>query len=239
MIEKITDIGILSGVSSPLLPLLCADFRYSATDVDGAYVQRDNNTVKALASIKNGCATVCVVEDDFSHEEMNSFLSFLHVGQVLSNAPLDDAFKSVALLEITPEPCNSGDLHVTSPTWKLSQYKALYQLLSEGDGSFDSWFTDFSRRVNDGFALGVCSSDYVSCAVAPCVYEKCGIIAGVYTLPQHRGQGLAQDCVNGLLSALNAKGIRVAYLWCNEDKVKFYKKSGFRVIGNLYIREEI
>jgi predicted GNAT family acetyltransferase len=111
--------------------------------------------------------------------------------------------------------------------------------LSEGKEGFDSWFADFSRRVNDGFALGVCSSDYVSCAIVPCVYENCGIIAGVYTTPQYRGQGLAQECVNGLLGALKAKGIRAAYLWCNEDKVKFYEKSGFRMIGNLYIREGI
>ena len=239
MIEKITGSGILSGVSSPLLPLLYADLRYPATDVDGVYAQRENDKVKSFVSLKNGCATVCAVEEDFSHEEMNSFLSFLHVGQALSNAPLDDTFKSVTLMEITPQPCGSGDLQVTSPMWKTSQYKALYQLLSEGKEGFDSWFADFSRRVNDGFALGVCSSDYVSCAIVPCVYENCGIIAGVYTAPQYRGQGLAQRCIKGLLGTLNAKGIKNVYLWCNEDKVKFYEKSGFRLIGNLYIREEI
>ncbi len=239
MIEKLTDTGILSGVSSPLLPLLYADFRYSTSDIDGGYVQSENDIIQSLISVKNGCATVCVAYDNFSREEMDSFLSFLHIGQALSNFPLGDGYRNIPLLEATPKPWDTGDLQVTSPAWKMSQYKALHRLLSEENSGFDSWFADFSRRVNDDFACGVVTADYCSCAVAPCIYGDSGIIAGVYTDPQYRGQGLAQRCIKALLGTLNAKGIKNVYLWCSEDKVKFYKKSGFRVIGSLYIRKEM
>ncbi len=239
MIEKLTDTGILSGVSSPLLPLLYADFRYSTSDIDGVYVQSENDIMQSLISLKNGCATVCVADHNFSREEMDSFLSFLHIGQVLSNFSLGDGYRGIPLLEAIPEPCDTGDLQVTSSTWGMSLYKALYRLLSEENSSFDSWFAVFSRRVNDGFACGVATTDFCSCAVAPCIYGDSSIIAGVYTDPQYRGQGLAQKCVKGLLGILNTKGIKNVYLWCNEDKVNFYKKSGFRVVGSLYIREEM
>lgn len=239
MIEKLTDAYVLSGVLSPLLPLLYADYRYSTSDIDGVYVQRENDVIQSFISVKNGCATVCVEEDDFSREEMESFLSFLHIGQVLSDVSLGDGYRSIPFLGISPKPCDIGDLPATSPVWKMSQYKSLYRLLADENDSFDSWFADFSRRVNDGFACGVATTDYCSCAVAPCIYGDSGIIAGVYTEPQYRGQGLAQKCIKGLLGTLNAKGIKNIYLWCNEDKVRFYEKSGFRVIGSLYIREEM
>lgn len=239
MIEKLTDADVLSGVPSPLLPLMYADYRYSTSDIDGVYVQRENDVIQSFISVKNGCATVYVEEDDFSHEEMESFLSFLHIGQVISNMSLGDGYRNIPLLKITSEPCVADDLQVTSPAWSLSQYKSLYRLLADENDSFDSWFADFSHRVNDGFACGVAATDYRSCAVAPCIYGDSGIIAGVYTESQYRGQGLAQKCIKTLLRTLNAKGIKNIYLWCNEDKVKFYEKSGFRVIGSLYMREEM
>ncbi len=239
MIEKLTDTGMLSGVSSPLLPLFYADFRYSISEIDGVYAQSENEKIKSLISVKNGCATVCVIDDIFSREEMNSFLSFLHIGQVLSNIFLGDGYRSIPLLKTATEPCGTGALQITSPTWKMSQYIDLHRLLSEENDRFDIWFADFSRRVNDGFACGVITADSCSCAVAPCIYGDSGIIAGVFTQPQFRGQGLAKKCVDGLLDELHNKGVKIAYLWCNEDKVNFYEKSGFQVIDSLYIREEM
>ena len=238
MIEKLTDADVLSGVSSPLLPLLYAGLKYPSTDVDGVYIQTDNAEIQSFVSVKNSCAVVCVVNENYSAEELNIFLSFLHIEEVLSDFVSGDGYKKIPLLMAITEAFDTTELDVASPLWKMSQYKSLHGLLSDENQCFDTWFTDFSRRVNEGFALAVCDKDYVSCAVAPCVYENCGIIAGVYTDPRYRGQGLAQKCIKGLLGTLNAKGIKNIYLWCNEDKVKFYEKSGFRVIGSLYIREE-
>ncbi len=238
MIEKLTHIGKLSGVSSPLLPLLYAGFKYPATEVDGVYFQTDNAEPQSIISIKNGCAVICVLNENFSFEELTSFLSFLHIEEVLSDLNLGDGYKEIPLLMATTKTFDTTDLVVTSPLWKMSQYKALHELLSEENQCFDTWFTDFSRRVNEDFAFAVCDEDYVSCATVPCVCGEYGIIAGVFTAPEHRGQGRAQKCVKGLLGRLNNKGIKKAYLWCNDDKVKFYEKSGFQVIGSLYIREE-
>ena len=51
-LEKITDIGILSGVSSPLLPLIYADFEFNNTETDGLYVQRNGgNKVTSVFSL--------------------------------------------------------------------------------------------------------------------------------------------------------------------------------------------
>lgn len=238
MIEKLTYIGKLSGVSSPLLPLLYAGFKYPTTDVDGVYIQTDDEETQAFISVKNNCAVVCVVNKNYIAEELNSFLSFLHIEEVLSDFDSGDGYKKIPLLMATTEAFDTAELDVASPLWKMSQYKSLHRLLSDENQCFDTWFTDFSRRVNEGVAFAVCDKAYVSCATAPCVCGECGIIAGVFTDSEYRGQGRAQKCVKGLLGILKDNGVEKAYLWCNEDKVKFYEKSGFRVIGSLYIREE-
>ena len=68
MIEKLTHIGKLSGVSSPLLPLLYAGLKYPSTDVDGVYIQTDNAEIQSFVSLKNSCAVVCVVNENYSAE---------------------------------------------------------------------------------------------------------------------------------------------------------------------------
>ena len=65
MIKKVTDSDELSGVLSPLLPLLYADYGYSTSDINGVYVQRENDVIQSFISVKNGKLNI-VMEKDFT-----------------------------------------------------------------------------------------------------------------------------------------------------------------------------
>ena len=71
MIKKVTDINSLSGVLSPLLPLICGDFVYPYNDTDGAYIQLDENEdITAVLSLKNGSATVVKINSSVDLKEI-------------------------------------------------------------------------------------------------------------------------------------------------------------------------
>ena len=89
MIKKVTDINSLSGVLSPLLPLICGDFVYPYNDTDGAYIQLDENEdITAVLSLKNGSATVVKMSSSVDINEIKIFLSFSCVTSFISDFPL-------------------------------------------------------------------------------------------------------------------------------------------------------
>lgn len=242
MIEKLTDTGKLSGVLSPLLPLLYADFYYPCSDVDGVYEQHSDGVTQSFISVKNCHATVVVVDDKADYDELDSFLSFLHIDSVLSNRRYSHGLAELSVMQGQTAAYLMDELVVSSPRWKMGQFRSLYNLLAENEQGFDNWYPDFSRRVNDGFAYSVCigeAESFVSCAVAPCVHNETAIVAGVYTTEALRGKGKATLCLKGLLNELHNQGVKKVFLWCKQDKVMFYEKAGFYAIGNVYIREEM
>ncbi len=242
MIEKLTDTGKLSGVLSPLLPMLYAGLYYSCSEVGGVYEQNSGGIAHSFISVKNCHATVVVVADDADYNELDSFLRFLHIDSVLSDRVWGDGFTVLSLMQGQTATFLSDGLVVSSPRWKSGQFRSLYNLLATDDNGFESWYPDFSRRVNDGFAYAVCmdgADSFISCAVAPCVYNGTAVIAGVYTAEALRGKGKATLCLMGLLNELYGQGITNVYLWCKPEKELFYQKSGFSAVGNVYIREEM
>ena len=93
MIEKITDFKSLSGVLSPLLPLIFADGSFSHNDLDGAFLQKDeNDELQAIFSLKNTCVTLILISDK-EIEELRNFFSFCGVTEILSDKPLTQLCK--------------------------------------------------------------------------------------------------------------------------------------------------
>ena len=90
MIEKVTDFGSLSGVLSPLLPLVYADGSFSQNDLDGAFFQKSEyDELQAVLSLKNTCVTLIVISEDGIEELENwnplEICSLLHTTKDYQN----------------------------------------------------------------------------------------------------------------------------------------------------------
>lgn len=244
MIKKVTDTDSLSGVSSPLLPLICGDFLYPYNDTDGAYIQLDENEdITAVLSLKNGSATVVRMSSSVDINEIKIFLSFSCVTSVISDFPLKFSNeKTYNLLTCVPDKKEENGTHNLSVESGVSDYKSVYGLLSQSGENFPDWYTVFSKKINNGFAEAVYKNVggvLVSTATATAVYNDVAIISGVYTSLDFRNRGYASECVNGLLNQLYKSGVKKTYLWCENKNIPFYKKQGFALCGEVYCGDEI
>ena len=243
MIEKITDFGSLSGVSSPLLPLIFADSNFSRSDIDGAFIQKsENDNIQAVFSLKNTCVTLCNV-DEKANEELESFFSFCGVTEILSDKPvlkLCGNEKELHLMAYCGESEEENNCFVITPESDLSKYQSVYNVVSVNGNNFENWFPEFSKKINSHNAFATYMKDedkVVSVAIAPAVYEKCGVIAGVCTLEEYRKKGYAGKCVKSLLRVLNKNNISQIYLWCEEKNISFYENLNFKKTGKIYFGE--
>ncbi len=240
MIKKVTDNINLSGVSSPLLPLIYCDFIFNSGDTEGVYFQyNENDEITSVFSLKNGCITLARVKDaDLS--ELSMFFDFLGVSEIISDYPLDDSFEKIPLLETTARYENASDVSFLLETSKLSEYLGVYNLLNDSEGEFSGWYSNFSKKINSGVACGVYKvydDSIVSTVTATAIYDKSAIISGVFTNPLYRGKGYASQCVKAVINQLCKKNVEKVYLWCEEDKLPFYEKLGFKFSGQIYLRK--
>ena len=239
MIKKVTDNINLSGVSSPLLPLIYCDFVYNSGDSDGVYYLYDNNDEPAAVfSVKNCCATfVKIKEADYS--ELSMFFDFYGVAEVLSDYPFDESFRSIPLLEAESRMVGYTTVERLSESSKMSEYLGVFNLLNDTDGDFARWYSVFSKKINSSVSCGVYKlfeNTVVSTATATAIYENTAVISGVFTDPSQRGRGYASECVNAVIDELFKMNVRRIFLWCDADKVPFYEKLGFSSNGEIYIR---
>ena len=102
MIEKLTDFGILSGVSSPLLPLIHTEGLFTQNDLDGVFVQTNSSgEMLSVFSLKNTCVTLHLNEE-YDLDELRSFFAFGSVTEILSDRPVTEfceSHKAIRLLE--------------------------------------------------------------------------------------------------------------------------------------------
>lgn len=242
MIKRVTDINSLSGVNSPLFPLIYADFKYSVSDSDGVFIQEVDGKKKLAFSLKGDSLTCVKLNDEYDSDELSSFGSFWNVSCITSDFEIQGfEMKKCVLMECTPENKSVSEIKELSSRSMLSDYEAIFRLVSEDNNGFDNWFPAFSRKVNGGDALGVyCTEDglSVSTAIAPYIYDKTAIVAGVFTMTEYRSRGFATICVNTLINQCKNKKINKIYLWCDKDKIKFYNNLGFAICGEIYVKEE-
>ncbi len=244
MIKKVTGINSLSGVLSPLLPLIFGDFKYPYNDTDGAYVQLDENeNITAVLSLKNGSATVVKKTSSVDINELKTLFSFLGVTSVLSDFSLQFSNeKTYNLLMCTPGKNEIDGTHTISVESSICEYKTVYSLLSQNGENFEKWFTVFSKKINNGFAAAVYKNVNeipVSTAAATAIYNDTAVISGVYTSADFRNKGYASACVKGLLNQLYISGVKKTYLWCENKNISFYKKLGFTLCGEVYCGDEL
>ncbi len=243
MIKRVTDINSLSGVLSPLLPLICTDHLFSCNSADGAFIQLDeNDNITAVLSLKNGSATITKTNFKVDLKELETFLKVLGVLSVVSDFSLEnEAEKCYPLLKCNPYNSEKNDVCVLSEKSSIAEYKTVFDMLSDSDGDFENWFPSFSKKINQKKAMAVYKAVdgvAVSTATATAVYNKTAIISGVFTSENYRKKGYASSCIKSFLSELYHLGVREAYLWCEERNLSFYNKLGFINCGEVYVREE-
>lgn len=241
MIKKINDLSGISGGEPSLMPVIKTDFYFACGASDGVFCQEVEGEKTLVLSLRGVTATICGLSENADIEELKAFLGFRHVKNILTDFCFDSvAFEKRAVLKATPNCDFFENVTVLTSASRLADYENVFNLLSE-NGVFDAWYPAFSRKVNNMYAYGVymCeNSTAISCAVAPFVCGEIGIIAGVCTDESHRKKGYATKCVKSLLAQLKSGNIKTAYLWCEDENIKFYKNIGFSVCGEIYVKKE-
>ena len=151
MIEKIVDIGSLSGVSSPLLPLIITDGSFSPNDLDGAFLQKsEDNEIQAVFSLKNTCVTLVLLNCNAT-EELEKFFRFCGVSEILSDTSimeLSKTQKELNLLEFCKAYGENNDCLSLNRQSTIGEYQGVYKLVFEEGDNFEKWFPEFSKKVN-------------------------------------------------------------------------------------------
>lgn len=241
MITKIQEKSSLSGVKSPLLPLIYSDFLFPKNECDGAFFQTVNCENTLLLSLKGGSVNVIKLSDNYDVKELEAFFSFSHIKNIVSDFKINGCFKKFNLYCTDKVMFAEGDYLQLNGGSTTEAFKGVYSLLNEGEGDFTLWYPDFTRRLNGGVAKGVyltCSNTVVSCAVCPALWGESAVIGGVATHKEYGNKGYGSLCVKALVNLLFKCNVKNIYLWCSNENCGFYEKIGFCKIGNIYISEE-
>ncbi len=241
MIEKMYQITDINGGFPPFMSVINTDFRFARGASDGVYFQEIDGERTLLFSLRGVTATICRLSEKADTGELYSFLEFQGIKNVLSDFFFDEMYlEERAVLKVTPKYEELCDTIVITPSSRLSDYESVFYLLSR-NGSFETWYSLFSAKVNKFFSSGVymMTDDVpVSCAVAPFIFGNTAVVAGVFTNESHRNKGYATRCVKALLSELQKKNIEDVYLWCEDKNIKLYENIGFSIYGKIYIKKE-
>ncbi len=244
MIERVTDINFLSGVSSPLLPLIYVCFRFSESNSDGVFAQLDGdgNTV-AVLSVNNSGAVLVKIGNDVDTDEIFSFFKFSGVSSYVSDVSLNNRNEKTRKL-LSGVSCfeKCCDVNVITPESVADEYRGVFELLSDNSEFFENWYSLFSKKINNGFAEAVYNRENgtpVSTAVATAVYGGSAVVSGVFTSVLFRNRGKASLCIKKLMSELYSVNVKKVYLWCDDGKVPFYEKLNFTVCGEVYCGEDV
>lgn len=243
MIEKITDFRSLSGVFSPLLPLVYADGSFSQNDLDGAFLQKsESDEIQAVFSLKNTCVTLLAIDNNAT-EEFEKFFSFCGVTEILSDKPLTHfchTQKELNLFEYHGNFEEQNNCIALTSESTIKEYQDIYNIVFEEGCNFDNWYPEFSKKINSFNAFGAylkVNGNVISVAISPAIYKDASVIAGVCTLKEYRNKGYASACVKALLNELNKNNISEIYLWCEDNNIDFYNKLDFKNIGKIYFGE--
>ena len=241
MIIKSEQFADINGGFPPFMSVINTDSCFPRNASDGVYFQEINGEKTLLFSLRGVTATICRLSEKADTGELSSFLEFQGIKNVLSDFFFEEiCLEERAVLKAAPEYKKLSDVIVITPSSRLSSYENVFNLLSP-DGSFETWYSLFSAKLNKHFSCGVymMSDDVpVSCAVAPFIFGNSAVVAGVFTSESHRKKGFATKCVKALLSELQKKNIEDVYLWCEDKNINLYENIGFSLYGKIYIKKE-
>lgn len=121
----------------------------------------------------------------------------------------------------------------TEPSLRQA-YALLLQVFGDTMPPFDIWYVDMSHRLRHGCGqmAGIAVGDTLA-AVAMTTAESptAGLIGGVATHPDHRGQGYARRCVMTLAASLRRQGKAVWLSPKNDYAQALYTRWGFAPAG--------
>ena len=244
MIRKLGCSDNLSGVDTPLFPLIYVNYNIVSFNSNGVYGQfNGDNRLVFIISIKNGEAVLSAV-GDYNAEEINCFLKMMDVSGAISDTLFDDldiSFNGYNLLKL----CVLKNIE-HNRTQFLNQesagedYRGIFTLFYNDEKLFPAWYVDFVKKVMMSCGFAGYIKDYkkvVSGALVTGIYEDQAVISGVYTREKYRGRGLASECVTAVSSELLSMGVKDIYLWCEDSKLDFYKRLGYKKTSQIYIGE--
>ena len=241
MIKKINQFTDINGGFPPFMSVINTDFHFTRSASDGVYFQEIDGERTLLFSFRGVTATICRLSEKADTGELSSFLEFQSIKNVLSDFFFEEiCLEERAVLKTMPTYEEFCDTLVITPLSRLSSYKSVFNLLSH-NGSFETWYSLFSAKINKSFSCGVYMMEddvSVSCAIAPFVFGNTAVVAGVFTSENHRKKGYATKCVKSLLSELHKKNVKDVYLWCEDKNIKLYENIGFSQYGKIYIKKE-
>ncbi len=240
MIKRSTRFSDIRG-SLPLVSVIQTDFKFIHSDGDGVFYQEIDCETTLVLSIRGVTATICKTSDNVDEEELTAFLHFRQVSNVLSDFFFDGlGLEARKVLKITPKEIRYNDVVSLAPESRLADYQRVFELFSQ-NGSFDVWYPNYSKKVNNLCAYGtyvIENDDAISCALAPFVVNEVGVVAGVFTNENYRKKGCATRCVKTLLTDLKNNNVEEIYLWCEDKNIKFYENMGFSVCGKIYVKKD-
>ena len=241
MIKKLCEGTDINCGFPPFMSVINTDFSFPQSVSDGVYFQVIDGERTLLFSLRGVTATICVSSENADITELTSFLEFQGIKNILSDSFFDGVnLEERAVLTAVPEKYDVCNLIALSPLSRACDYQKIFELLSR-NGSFETWFPLFSSKVNNNFAFGVYTEENsvpVSCAVAPFVSGKSGVIAGVFTSEEYRNRGNATKCIKALLNELKKNCVEEVYLWCEEKNIKLYENIGFSRCEKIYVKKE-
>lgn len=241
MIKKLCEFTDINGGFPPFMSVINTDFYFPRSVSDGVYFQEIDGERTLLFSFRGVTATICRLSEKADTRELTSFLEFQGIKNVLSDFFFEEiSLEARAVLKARTECELSSNAIVVAPSSTLDDYKRIFDLLSV-NGLFEAWYPLFSAKINEGFSCGAYlmeNSAPASCAIAPFVFDKSGVVAGVFTNESYRNKGYATMCVKALLNELYKKNIEDVYLWCEDKNIKFYENIGFSLWGKIYVKKE-
>lgn len=243
MIKRLEDFECLSGVNSPLLPIIYCCFRFPLGELDGAYIQYDENEKFAcFFCVEGNSVYLSSCEGVIDYSELSSFFELAGIEFVTSDKTLGLSFENQKRYELLYFDGSRADYdeacRFLTPESSVDDYKIIHSVALGDVGEFENWYLSFSRKLNNGCSAASFLYDSrraVSAVCVPFIFEDTAVISGVETLCDERKKGYGSRVISSVINYLSERKVCNIYLWCKNDKLGFYKRLGFKERGGIYV----
>ncbi len=207
---------------------------YRAYGLDTNFLQFYTDGIGGIASLMDGCCFLHLT-NDISEE----WMAFLHLLPNLKTLYTDETIGAQVVKvfgfshKITPVMRLKKQMLTSVQSLEAPPLQPLYHLLKHvfvEYTPFDSWYVDISHRIrhnNCHIASVIRNEQPIACAMTVAEAKHAVIIGGVATDEAYRQQGLAQQCIEQLLSAIPQQTIFIVPI--NDYARRYYERFGFTV----------
>lgn len=208
------------------------------------WIQEFNGKITAAVSKADSHVTVAA-EKDFDSQELKEFLNVIGFSSLLGEKwVLDDLGFKISekgiIMKYSPLAASDGNIEPLTFACE-PPYRKIYNLLREPETfdesipSYEDWLCDLSARVRNNCARVLFrerEDKCISCGMFTFESDSGAVIGAVATHKDFRSMGYASDIVKELCTAAQNEKKDV-FLMCKEDKIFFYKKLEFKIMGEF------